>query len=63
MMLNVPNSHDKNPREKFMEDKKCKVSVVTAVYNVELYLGEMIESIIVQTIGFENARFIVDIFI
>lgn len=35
-----------------------KVSVVTAVYNVEEYLEEMIESIIAQTIGFENIQLI-----
>lgn len=40
------------------QDKKYKVSVVTAVYNVEAYLGEMIESIIAQTIGFENIQLI-----
>lgn len=33
---------------------KYKVSVVTAVYNVEEYLQEMMESVIAQTIGFEN---------
>lgn len=41
-----------------MRDKKFKVSVVSAVYNVEKYLEEMIESIIVQTIGFENVQLI-----
>ena len=33
-----------------MGDREYKVSVVTAVYNVEAYLGEMIESIIRQHI-------------
>lgn len=37
---------------------KYKVSVVTAVYNVEEYLQEMIESITVQTIGFANVQLI-----
>lgn len=37
---------------------KYKVSVVTAVYNVEEYLQEMIESVIAQTIGFENIQLI-----
>lgn len=42
------------------ENKKYqyKVSVVTAVYNVQEYLEEMIESIISQTIGFENIQLI-----
>ncbi len=40
------------------ETKKYKVSVVIAVYNVEEYLEEMIESIIAQTIGFENVQLI-----
>lgn len=35
-----------------------KVSIVTAVYNVEEYLEEMIDSIIAQTIGFENVQLI-----
>ncbi|MBD5503521.1 MAG: glycosyltransferase [Lachnospiraceae bacterium] len=35
-----------------------KISVITAVYNVEEYLEEMIESIIAQTIGFENVQLI-----
>ena len=38
--------------------KNYKVSVVTAVYNVEEYLEEMIESIIAQNIGFENVQLI-----
>lgn len=41
-----------------MGDREYKVSVVTAVYNVEAYLGEMIESIVRQTIGFENIQLI-----
>lgn len=40
------------------EITEYKVSVVTAVYNVEEYLEEMIESIIAQTIGFENVQLI-----
>ena len=40
------------------ELKKYKVSIVTAVYNVSDYLGEMIESVIAQTIGFENIQLI-----
>ena len=44
--------------EETMGDREYKVSVVTAVYNVEAYLGEMIESIIRQTIGFENIQLI-----
>jgi len=40
------------------ESIKYKVSIVTAVYNVEKYLEEMIESIIIQTIGFENVQLI-----
>lgn len=38
--------------------KGYKVSVVTAVYNVEDYLAEMIDSIITQNIGFENIQLI-----
>lgn len=38
--------------------KTYKVSVVTAVYNVERYLEEMVESIIAQTIGFDNIQLI-----
>lgn len=38
--------------------RNYKVSVVTAVYNVEKYLEEMIMSIISQTIGFENIQLI-----
>ncbi len=40
------------------KENRYKVSVVTAVYNVEEYLEEMIESIIAQTIGFENIQLI-----
>ena len=40
------------------EAKTYKVSVVTAVYNVEDYLEDMVESIIAQTIGFENIQLI-----
>lgn len=36
------------------KEYRYKVSVVTAVYNVENYLTEMIDSIIAQNIGFEN---------
>lgn len=35
-----------------------KISIVTALYNVELYLEEAIESIINQSIGFENIQMI-----
>lgn len=38
--------------------KEYKISVVTAVYNVEDYLAEMIDSIIAQNIGFENIQLI-----
>lgn len=38
--------------------KQYKISVVTAVYNVEQYLEKMIESIIRQSIGFENIQLI-----
>ncbi len=44
-----------------MEETKkyrYKISVVTAVYNVEDYLAEMIDSIIAQNIGFENVQLI-----
>ena len=40
------------------KEYKYKVSVVTAVYNVEDYLSEMIDSIIAQNIGFENVQLI-----
>lgn len=35
-----------------------KVSIVTAVYNVEEFLEEMVESIVAQTIGFRNIQLI-----
>ncbi len=38
--------------------KEYKISVVTAIYNVEDYLAEMIDSIIAQNIGFENIQLI-----
>lgn len=43
-----------------MEEKvyKYKVSVVMAVYNVEPFLREAIESVIAQDIGFENIQLI-----
>ena len=41
-----------------MADYKYKFSIVTAVYNVELYVAETIESIIAQDIGFENIQLI-----
>lgn len=40
------------------ERKQYKISVVTAVYNVEEYLEEMIESILSQTIGLKNIQLI-----
>lgn len=40
------------------KEYRYKVSVVTAVYNVEDYLTEMIDSIIAQNIGFENVQLI-----
>lgn len=46
-------------KEAYMEkNKQYKVSVVTAVYNVEQYLEEMIESIIRQSIGFDKIQLI-----
>lgn len=43
----------------FIEDAKdYKISIITAVYNVEEYLEEMIESVLEQTIGFENIQLI-----
>lgn len=39
-------------------ENQYKVSIVTAVYNVEEYLEEMVESIVAQTIGFENVQLI-----
>ena len=41
-----------------MSDYKYKFSIISAVYNVEIYLSEAIESIISQTIGFKNIQFI-----
>lgn len=41
-----------------MSDYKYKISVITAVYNVEYFLREAIESLIDQTIGFENIQLI-----
>lgn len=40
------------------EDYKYKISVIVPVYNVEEYLEETIESVINQTIGFENIQLI-----
>lgn len=41
-----------------MSEYKYKFSIVTAVYNVELFVAETIESIIAQDIGFENVQLI-----
>ncbi len=41
-----------------MANYKYKFSIVTAVYNVELYVAETIESLINQDIGFENIQLI-----
>lgn len=41
-----------------MNEYQYKVSVITAVYNVEDYLEEMIESIIAQNIGIENIQLV-----
>ena len=38
-----------------VSDYRFKFSVVTAVYNVEPYLAEAIESILTQDIGFEES--------
>ena len=37
---------------------KYKVSVVMAVYNVEPFLREAIDSVIAQNMGFENIQLI-----
>ena len=37
-----------------MSQKKFKFSVIIPIYNVEKYLNETIESVINQTIGFEE---------
>ena len=41
-----------------IEQKRYKISVVTAVYNVEDYLEEMIQSVLRQTIGIRNIQLI-----
>ena len=41
-----------------MSDYKYKFSIISAVYNVEEFLAEAIESIIEQTIGIENIQLI-----
>ena len=41
-----------------MAEYKYKFSIVSAVYNVELFVAETIESIIAQDIGFENVQLI-----
>ena len=41
-----------------MSNYKYKISVITAVYNVEYFLREAIESLVDQTIGFENIQLI-----
>ena len=41
-----------------MADYKYKFSIITAVYNVGLFVAETIESIINQDIGFENVQLI-----
>ena len=50
----------KNSKQKDidMTDYKYKFSIVTAVYNVELYVAETIDSLINQDIGFENIQLI-----
>ncbi|MDE6603711.1 MAG: CDP-glycerol:glycerophosphate glycerophosphotransferase [Lachnospiraceae bacterium] len=40
------------------EQRRYKISVVTAVYNVRPYLEEMIQSILWQTIGLDNIQLI-----
>ena len=39
-----------------MANYKYKFSIITAVYNVELYVAKTIESIIGQDIGIENIQ-------
>lgn len=41
-----------------MSDYKYKFSIISAIYNVEFFLAEAIESIINQTIGLENIQYI-----
>ena len=41
-----------------MNNYKYKFSIVTAVYNVELFVAETIESLIAQDIGFDNIQLI-----
>lgn len=41
-----------------MNEYKYRFSIVTAVYNTEKYLEEMIESVILQDIGMENIQLI-----
>ncbi|MBE6761631.1 MAG: glycosyltransferase [Ruminococcaceae bacterium] len=41
-----------------MSNYKYKFSIISAVYNVELFLAEAIESILSQTIGLENIQLI-----
>ena len=42
-----------------MSGYKFKVSVVMPVYNTEKYLSEAVESLIGQSIGFENIQLII----
>ena len=39
-----------------MSDYKYKFSIISAIYNVEFFLAEAIESIIAQTIGMQQIR-------
>ena len=41
-----------------MKKKEYKISVIIPVYNVEKYLEETIESVVNQTIGFDNIQMI-----
>ena len=43
--------------KKMLEEKKIKVSCVTCVYNGEIYLREMIDSILNQT--YKDFEFII----